>query len=147
MNEIHNGDYTVEYTIKLDDNNVCIRLHYNGRVFDIEVGPQDLHDPANKTNPRVFEQQFLNALYHVFGDGEPEQDMEVHETADLSEQQEQTNTPASSAMSECGYEDDPLVTFTVEPFLSHGTLDTFASRSSTPCLTFFIVHFLHSVFV
>ncbi|KIW46664.1 uncharacterized protein PV06_02316 [Exophiala oligosperma] len=136
MKEINDKGYTVEYTIKIEDNGICLRVHCNGRAFDIEYGPQDLYNPANKTNPRALEQEYLDALHHIFGDDddEPGQGMDVDDATDLSDPQDQLSSPDSSAMSECGYEESPVVAFTMAPFLSHGTLETFASKSSTPCL-------------
>ncbi len=132
--------YTVEYMIKLDDGKTLIRLRFNGRVFDIEFGPEDLHDPVNPTDSQHLEQQYLDALQHAFGDdGSVEVTTstkadEVDETTGFSELKGHFDTAASPVSSECGYEEDPVLTFAVEPFLTHGTFETFAPESSTPCL-------------
>lgn len=128
---MHNIEYEVDYTIKLDDDNIYIRLRFNGRVFDIEFGPEDLHDPVNTTNQEPFKQQYLDALRHSFGDDEAE---ELDEATDFSEPEDHFDTAVSPNSSEFDCEEDPLISFAVGPFLTHGTFETFAPESSTPCL-------------
>lgn len=126
--DIDNKEYTIEHLIKLDNNKISIRLRSNGRVFDIKLGPQDLRDPMNASDSQPFEQQYLNALKHTFGDDEAD------EAIELSELQENFDTAISPISNECCYEEDPLVSFTVGPFLTHEIFKTFAPTSSTPCL-------------
>ena len=128
---MHNIEYEVDYTIKLDDDNIYIRLRFNGRVFDIEFGPEDLHDPLNTTNPQPLKQQYLDALQHSFGDDEAE---ELDEATDFSEPEDHFDTAVSPDPSDFDCEEDPLISFAVGPFLKHGTFETFAPESSTPCL-------------
>ncbi|OAL28179.1 hypothetical protein AYO20_09507 [Fonsecaea nubica] len=103
--------YTVDYMIKLDDNNILVRLHFNGRVSDIEFGPEDLHDPANSTGTQPLKQQYLNALQHSFGDDASVEAAEADEIDGATE-----------------------LSFAVGPFLTHGTFETFAPEASTLCL-------------
>lgn len=121
--------------IKLDDSKILIRLHFNGRVFDIEFGPEDLRDPVNTTDSRRFERQYLDALQGSFGGDEPEgtaEADEVDEATESSELQVDFDTGASPRSNECGCEEDPVIAFAVGPFLTHGTFETFAPESSTP---------------
>lgn len=134
---MHNRNYTVQYVIKLDDSKILIRLHFNGRVFDIEFGPEDLRDPVNTTHSQPFERQYLDALQHSFSDGESEgtaEADEVDEATGFSELQVDVDTGPSPSSKECGCEEDPVFAFAVGPFLTHGTFESFAPESSIPSL-------------
>ena len=131
---MYSWKYTVDYMIRLDDDNILIRLRFNGRVFDIEFGPDDLHDPVKTIDSQPFEQPYLDALQHSFGDDESEQAEEVDEATEVSELEGHFDTTASPVLSECSCEEDPVIAFAVGPFLTHGTFETFAPESSTPCL-------------
>ncbi|EXJ86469.1 hypothetical protein A1O3_03420 [Capronia epimyces CBS 606.96] len=133
---MHSGKYTVDYMIRLDDDQIFIRLRFNGRVFDIEFGPEDLHDPdpVNPTDSQPFEQRYLDALQRSFSDEGSEGADEVDEATEVSELQRHFDPAASLISSECGCEEDPVISFAVAPFLTHCTFETFAPESSTPCL-------------
>lgn len=123
--------------IQLDDDEILIRLRYNGRVFDIEFGPENLRYPVDTTDSQPFEQQYLDALQHSFGDDESEEAAEadeVDEATEFSEPKGHFDTAASPISSECGCEEDPLIAFAVGPILTHRTFETYAPESSTPCL-------------
>lgn len=126
--EIDNKEYTIEHLIKLEDNKIYINLRSNGRVFEIEYGPEDLHDPENVSGSQPFQEQYLDALEHMFGDDEDDK------ATELSEQQDDFDAAISPVSSECCHEEDPVISFTAGPFLTHETFKTFARKSSTPCL-------------
>ncbi|OAG40435.1 hypothetical protein AYO21_05335 [Fonsecaea monophora] len=134
---MQNPDYTIDRMTKLDDDNILIRSRFRGRVFDIEFGPNDLHDPASPIGSQPFEQQYLDALQHSFGDDESAEASEADEddaATDFSDCSGRFDTAASPMSSECGCEEDPVIAFAVGPFLTHRTFETFAPESSTPCL-------------
>jgi hypothetical protein len=129
-NEMQNGNYTVEYMLKLDDDKIFIRLRFNGRVFDIEFGPEDLHDSVNTTDSQPFKQQYLDALQHLFSDDEAEEAAEadeVDEATEFSELRGHFDTAVSPISSECGCEEDPVIK------LCRGTIfDTWDLRNFRP---------------
>lgn len=132
---MQNKRYTVECMIKLDDNKIFIRFQFNGRVFVIEFGPEDLFDPGNTPDAQPLKQQYLDALHHLFGEDGSEEAAEATECPELPSHFHPEVSPTPSiTSSDCGCEEDPLIAFTVAPFLAYGIFDNFAPESSTPCL-------------
>ncbi|KKY19939.1 hypothetical protein UCRPC4_g04366 [Phaeomoniella chlamydospora] len=74
--------YIVEKLIKLGDNKIFLRLRVNGRMFDVEFGPEKLRDIKNMSDSQNFEQEYLDALRHSFGDDDDDMSSEPVEQED-----------------------------------------------------------------